>query len=85
VILIVFLAFSQSAASRVIELPLEKDCNWQQEKRRGYLAVEDEDEAVQSVVYCGLVDNEHACEDHPYDDGDYVRLCPVVHVDLVSR
>ena len=66
-----------------MELPLEKDCNGQMEERRGCLAVEDEDEAVQSVVHCCFVDNEHASNDHPYDDGEYVRLSPV-HIDLVA-
>jgi hypothetical protein len=68
-----------------MELPLEKDCDGHHEDRRGYLAIEDEDEAVESVVHCCLVDNEHAGDDDPYDDGHYVRLFPVVHFDLVYR
>jgi hypothetical protein len=44
--------------------------------------VEDEDEAVEFVVHCCLVDNEQASDDHPYDDGHYVRLSPVVHFNL---
>jgi hypothetical protein len=35
------------------------------------------------VVHCCLVDNEHSSDDHPYHDGEYVRLSPV-HIDLVA-